>query len=233
MIALLMLCNKAHNENGVSKAQYDALATRVKDTANYYRQMLNRRDRQADSAAKIRGEVQQQLNKSNAKVTASQATINRLVARIERARSKPADDTWVKVHPDYKEGCDSLVVKVKQQEGELAQRDTTISQLNELMLYEISQRDSTINAQKDFNQKFASQLEDCMAQLHAKVNAKQRNQVYAGIGLFGNQINPLAGGQVNVSLRTRGNKIYEVTGATVGNTWYAGVGTKILISFRK
>ena len=232
MIVLLMLCNKADNGDNVSKAKYDALATRVKDTANYYRQLLDAEAGRRDSAVQARTQLQQQLVQSNQKVTASQATINRLVAKIEKANNQSADDTWVKVSPDYKEGCDSLVVKVKQQESELAQRDTTVAQLNDLMLFEIAYRDSTINAQKEFNRKFISQLDDCMMQLQGKVNQKQRNQVYAGIGVFGNQINPLAGGQVNVSLRTRGNKIYEVTGAAVGNTWYGGVGAKFLLTFK-
>lgn len=104
---------------------------------------------------------------------------------------------------------------------------------HKLLLYETHIRDSALNNCRQFNLKFQSQIDSCKSQLKEKVSKKQPVQLYAGIGMFGNRINPIGGGQVNVSLRARNSMIYEVTGAVIGNMWYGGVGTKILITFKK
>ena len=206
---------------------------RVKDTVKYYEAFVKAEQWRRDSALQARTELQQQNAELKEKQAASRATINRLTAKIEAAKNQQPDNTWVKVSPDYKESCDSLVGVVKIQQQQLAEADENGAKLNELMLYEISLRDSTINAQKEFNRKFMGQLDDCMTQLQIAVKQQPRNQVYAGIGMFGNQINPLAGGQVNLSLKTKSNKIFEITGAAIGNAWYGGVGAKFLITFKR
>lgn len=195
--------------------------------------MLKERDTKSDSAAAAHKELQAKKDQSDKALNASQAIIHRLIAKVEGAKLEPRDSTFIAVSPHYISGCDSLKDQARAQQEKIDQQQEDGQKLTELMMFEISWRDSSIDKQKEFNRKFSNQLDECMTQLHAKVNQKQRNQVYAGIGLFGNKINPLAGGQVNVSLKTKRNQIYELTGATVGNTWYGGVGTKFLISFRK
>jgi hypothetical protein len=231
-IVLIQLCGKAVKTDS-TKAEEEALQQRIKDTAKYYQQLLWNRQVQQDSAAAARAVLKEKFDQSQQRLTASQITINRLIAKVEGAKLEPRDSTFIPVSPQYISGCDSLKDQARLQQEKIDQYEEDGAKVNELMLYEIAIRDSTINAQKEFNRKFSNQLDDCMTQLQAKVNQKPRNQVYAGIGVFGNQINPLAGGQVNISLKTRGNKIYEITGATVGNVWYAGLGTKLLISFKR
>jgi hypothetical protein len=232
-IILLMLCNKADKEDTVTKAEYEALQAQVKDTVKYYQAYLEAEQHRRDSAIQARTDLQQQLAQSTEKEKASRAIALRLAAQVQAAKSQQPDNTFVRVSPAYVQGCDSLANHIADLGKMVDQQNDDGAKLNELMLYEISIRDSAINAQKDFNQKFMGQLDNCLEQLQTAVKQQPRNQVYAGIGVFGNQINPLAGGQVNISLKTKSNKIFEVTGATVGNTWYGGVGAKFLLSFRR
>lgn len=232
IIFLQNVCRKPVVDS-TTRAQYEALEARVRDTANYYQELLT-----ADSMAIVNAtmmSMQQQdiLEEKNEKVNTLQAINNRLVAKIEGAKLEKPDSTWVNVSPHYISGCDSLKDHVGELNNMIDQQQEAGLKLAQLMSYEIAIRDSSLKAQKEFNRKFSNQLDDCMTQLHAKVNQKQRNQVYAGIGLLGNQINPIGGGQINVSYLTRGGQIYEITGATVGNVWYGGVGMKLLITFKR
>lgn len=232
-IVLLMLCNKTDYKETVPKKAYVALERLAQVLKKDYEEKLNEETERTANALQARNELQAQLTASQNKLTASQTTIHRLIAKIDGAKLEKPDSTWIKVSPHYKDGCDSLRDRAYAQQQQINQYEENGAKLNELMLYEIAERDSAINAQKEFNRKFMSQLDNCLAQLQTAVKQQPRNQVYAGIGIFGNQINPLAGGQVNVSLKTKSNKIFEVTGASVGNTWYGGVGAKFLLSFRK
>lgn len=233
IIFLQNLCRKPAPADAITKAAYDSLQARIKDTARYYQERLKGDSIAIADATAHTMQQRDRFDESQEKLNASQVIIHRLVAKIEGAKVEPKDSTFIPVSPHYIAGCDSLKDQARAQQEKIDQQQEDGLKLTELMTYEIAIRDSSLNAQKEFTRKFYNQLEDCMKQLHTKVNQKQRNQVYAGIGLFGNMINPLAGGQVNVSLKTRNNMIYEVTGATVGNVWYGGVGTKLLISFRK
>jgi hypothetical protein len=235
-IFLQNLCRKPLPPNPASRAAYEELKKRFDDTTLYLAQALKeeRERRERDSVTRL--QLQTQFNQSQNKLNASQAAIHRLAAKVEGAKLEMSDTAFyrvIPVSPDYVSACDSLKDMALAQQETIDQQQDDGVKLTEHMMGEIAWRDSAIEAKNEFNRKFSNQLEDCMTQLQAKVNQKQRNQVYAGIGIFGNKINPLAGGQVNVSLKTRGNQIYELTGATVGNTWYAGIGTKFLITFKR
>lgn len=210
-----------------------ALIKAKEDTLALYRQV-----RAKDSAAI--NEAQQETAKQfeisevyREKMSEGQRTIYKLVAKIEGARLEKKDSTWVAVSPYYVEGCDSLIVHTKELNNRIDDFEAQSAELNKLLHYEISIRDSALNNERNFNASFQRQLDECHLKLDTALKKKQPVQLYAGIGMLGNKINPLAGGQVNVSLRARNSMIYEVTGAMVGNTWYGGVGTKILIRLRK
>jgi hypothetical protein len=230
VVLILAICGKQKKE-GYTKYDIEVLEKRIKDTVECYRRRLTYDSTLMAEAAANRQEQAKELQASKEQVATSRSQIERLTKKIELSRREIENDMWVKVSPNYKEGCDSLTGEVVQLNTRIVQYDEESAEAYKLMMYEISIRDSAIHAQKDFNRKFMGQLDDCMVQLQAKKGP--RTQVYAGVGLFGNQINPLSGGQVNISLKTKNNQIYEITGATVGNTWYGGVGTKFLISFHR
>ncbi len=162
----------------------------------------------------------------------SQSLVRRLSDKIEAAKKEKKDYSWVAVSPRYVEGCDSLRLANIDQAVKINDAQQENAKVVELMDYEISLRDTAIRHRDAFNAAMIKQLDTCQLKLDTAINKQQRTQIYAGVGMLGNQINPI-GGQVNVSLKTKGNKIYEVTGAAIGRTWYVGLGTKFLISFRR
>lgn len=232
IIFLQNLC-KPPAKNAVDDPAVKALIKAKDDTLTQYRVIHTSDSIKINAAGQATADQTEQIEVYHNALNAAQATINRLRAKVEGAKLEPEDNTWVKVSPHYVEGCDSLTRQVGVLNDRADKFEEESAELNKLLHYEISVRDSALNNEREFNAKFQSQLNNCMAQLQGKVTAKQRAQLYFGIGMLGNRINPLGGGQVNVSLRARNSQIYEVTGMMVGKEWYGGVGTKILITFKR
>lgn len=228
----LLLC-KPRRTDTVSKAQYDALEQKVKDTANYYEEMLKADSAAINNAEQATADQRERLIVAQGALSGAQVTINRLTEQVRSAKAEPKDNTWIEVSPNYVKGCDSLADHIADIGKMVDEYEEQSTELVKLMSYEVSIRDSVLNNEREFNAKFRAQLDNCMVQLKGKVDAKQRVQIYAGLGVLGNKINPIGGAQVNLGLRARNMQMYEVTGMMVGNTWYAGVGTKFLITFRR
>lgn len=232
VIVVMQIC-KPRRIDSIEDPKVKALIKAKDDTLAAYRATREKDSIAINTAQQATADSREQAEVYRKEAIAQQATNDRLVAKINAAKIETPDETFVKVSPRYVEGCDSL-----------AQQNTVLRNANEqyedqnaetvkLMMYEIATRDSVLNNEREFNAKFRSQLDNCMLQLKGKVTAKQPIQLYAGMGVLGNKINPLGGAQVNLGLRARNQQMYEVTGVMVGNTWYAGVGTKFLIILRR
>lgn len=219
-------------KNATEDATVKALIKAKDDTLAQYRAIRAADSIRINDAGQATADQAERTEVVQNALNGAQAMINRLRAKVEGAKLEPRDSTWVSVSPHYIQGCDSLVHHIGDLNNKVDEYEEQSAELTKLMQYEISVRDSALNNQKEFTKKFYDQLENCMAQWKEKVNKKQPVQLYAGIGVLGNRINPIGGGQINVSLRARNSMIYEITGATIGNTWYGGVGTKILITFK-
>lgn len=229
----LLLCTPARKDT-IGQAKYDALAQKVKDTARYYEDVIRSKDSiRINEAAIATADQREKLSTYQQALTGAQSTINRLTAQVRAAKAEPKDNTWVEVSPNYVKGCDSLTDHIADLGKMVDDYEQESAELMKLLSYEVSIRDSVLNNEREFNAKFRAQLDNCMLQLKGKVDAKQRVQIYAGMGVLGNQINPIGGAQVNLGLRARNSQMYEVTGMMVGNTWYAGVGTKFLLTLRR
>jgi hypothetical protein len=204
----------------------------TKDTVKYYEDILLADSEAINRAHMITAGQYEKAELYRRSLAESQNQVQRLSDKIQAAKKEKPNDSWVAVSPNYVDGCDSLRLAAVGQNARINEAEQENKKTVELMDYEINLRDTALQHRDAFNAALQKQLDSCHLKVKGAVN-QQRTQVYAGVGMFGNQINPLAGGQVNVSLKTKGNKIYEVTGAAVGNTWYVGLGTKFLISFRK
>jgi hypothetical protein len=231
IILYFQLCANKKLTDGISKADYNAMVKAKDDTAKYYKDIIKADSEAINNAHMASAEQRDKAEIYRRSLVESQNTVQRLSDKIQAAKKEKQDNTWVAVSPNYVEGCDSLRIVAIDQNAKIEQYEESKAKQEELMNYEIGIRDIALHNRDAFNRALRNQLDSC--QLKVKGAASQnRTQVYAGVGMLGNQINPIAGGQVNVSLKTKGNKIYEVTGAAVGNTWYVGLGTKFLISFR-
>jgi hypothetical protein len=233
VVLYFQLCANKKLTNAVSKDVYNAMVKAKDDSIKHYRGII-----QADSAAintahMATADQAEKTELFRRSLAESQNTVQRWVDKVAAAKKEKPDASWVAVSPNYVEGCDSLKIVAVSQNKKIDQVEQENKKTVELMNYEINLRDTAIQHRDQFNDAMIKQLDTCQLKLDTAIKNQQRTQVYAGVGMFGNKINPLAGGQVNVSLKTKGNKIYELTGASVGKTWYVGVGTKFLISFRR
>lgn len=233
VVLYFQLCQNKRNTDTITKADYNAMVKAKGDSIKYYEEILKADSAAIEMAVAHAEQSAERARESEGKVTESQGEIKRLNAKINAGRKEKPDSSFIAVSPRYVDGCDSLQLASEHQDIQINKYKKDIAGLVSSKQNEITVRDKKIKDQKDFNAAMIKQLDTCQLKLDTAIKKQQRTQVYAGIGMLGNQINPLAGGQVNVSLKTKGNKIYEVTGAAVGGMWYVGFGTKFLISFRK
>lgn len=231
-IIYLITCNKPAPTNMVPRSQYKAMEQRLNDTAQAYAAFRAASDSALDNATASAIQANEQANKSRDAMNESKQTIQWLLSQLDSADKLHPDSSWVQVSPLYKESCDSL----RKENLTLNYRITQHEQDNQMQVdalgYEIHLRDSILDRERGFNTMFSQSLADCIAigKQQQKDNAP-RNQIYAGFGVMGSQFNPLAGGEVNLSLKTKSDQIYEVRGALIMYTWYVGAGTKFKLHF--
>lgn len=233
VVLYFQLCQNKKNTEAITKDDYNAMVKAKEDSIKYYKGIIKADSVNINDAHMASAEHRDKAELYQRSLAESQNLVRRLSDKIEAAKKEKKDDTWVAVSPRYVEGCDSLRLANIDQAAKINEAQEENAKVVTLMDYEISLRDTALQHRDAFNATMIKQLDACQLKLDTAIEKQQRTQVYAGVGMFGNQINPIAGGQVNVSLKTKGNKIYEVTGAAVGGTWYVGIGTKFLISFRR
>lgn len=233
VVLYFQLCQNKRNTDAITKDDYNAMVKAKEDSIRYYKVIIKADSVNINDAHMASAEHHDKAALYQRSLAESQNLVRRLSDKIEAAKKEKKNDTWVAVSPRYVEGCDSLRLANINQAVKINEAQQENAKVVELMDYEIALRGTAIQHFDAFNAAMIKQLDTCQLKLDTAIKKQQRNQVYAGVGMFGNQITPIAGGQVNVSLKTKGDKIYEVTGAAVGKTWYVGLGTKFLISFRR
>ncbi len=219
--------------NTVSSDVYNAMVKAKDDSIKHYKGIIKADSVNINNAHMASAEEREKAEIFRRSLIESQNTVQRLASKIDQAKKEKPNASWVAVSPNYVEGCDSLKIVAINQQVRINEAEEGNAKVVQLMDYEINLRDTAIQHRDQFNAAMIKQLDTCHTKLDSTISSKKRNQVYAGVGMFGNKINPIAGGQVNVSLKTKGDKIYEVTGAQLGKMWYVGLGTKFLISFRR
>lgn len=176
--------------------------------------------------------AQQEKQATEKKMAATQATITRLAARLRAGYDQDSTTQYVQVDQRFVEDCDSLAG----QSVTLTQQINTLRKDNDdlidLMNYEVVLRDSLIEDGRTAIDKLRA---DFNAQTHlfnlAVKNAKQKGRLLGGLGLMGNEVNPLWGGGVVIAYQNKNGKQYQVgVNATLLGLMYEG---KILITLIK
>lgn len=209
---------------------YKALVKQTRDTVSYYEQLLKANDAATELAvAKAEEAFHNQLKaESNLKVSNDQ--VSSLTAALRTARKDTSKS--IPVSARYVRTCDSLEVAADQQ----TLRAVKYTLANDSLKQNFSRKEelyqTKLNIQTNFNKALRAQLDSC--HLIVKHNPdKKRSQLYAGLNLMGNKTSLIDGGQVNLTLLTKRNTMFEVNGALIGGQIYVGGGTKFLISFRR
>lgn len=203
------------------KAESVALQQKhLQDSISFTEQVARWQDsiRTADINSDLQVKV---IKETEKKLQASQSDIKRLTAII-KSKPRPVDSSFVLVPPEYKDACDSMPGKFDAQNVIIADLKKDNEGLVDLMNYEVVYRDSLIETgkeyidslRKDYNRQ--KSLTD-----QALKAAKPRGRVLGGIGLIGNELNPLSGTKINLAYQSKGGKQYQVGGILMrGGVYY-------------
>jgi hypothetical protein len=216
--------------------RYSILEKQKQDTVNYYEELLKANDAATELAVYKAEQAFDNQRKAEADLKVSTDHVSNLTLELKAARKEMQqhgyDDDWVAVSPRYINACDSLEVAADKQAGRVNLYIKSNDSLKTKLTDQETAYKNKLATQTSFNNALRNQLDSC--QLAIKDNpSKKRSQLYAGINLLGNKTYFVDGGQVNLTLLTKRNTMFEVNGTLVHGQVYVGGGTKFLISFRK
>lgn len=209
---------------------YSALVKQTKDTVAYYEELLKANDAATELAVvKAEQAFQNQLQaENNLKVSNDQ--VSTLTAQLRTARKDTSKS--VAVSPWYVRACDSLEFAADMQTLRAKMYIKSNDSLKHSLFLQETSYKNKLNIQAQFNNALRRQLDTCQLKVK-ETGARKRSQVYAGLNLMGNKTYFIDGGQVNLTLLTKRNTMFEVNGALIHGQLYVGGGTKFLLSFRR
>lgn len=236
IIALMaVLLSKCHRDyNAKQDANYKALQEKHhNDSLNYLRQISKQEQtvaitvKQADSLIKINKVIEARLDDKAADVL-------RLSSALRKAKIPGIDTNLITVDHDYVDYCDSLAFKAsglavdysgykRNTANLIAAKDATISIKDDIIATE---RKAKLNCLNDYNalQHF---YQDCQKEL------KPRTQLYAGVELIGNPSYVINNVGLALTLKTKSNKLWQVSGGIQTNgQYYARINGNILIKLK-
>jgi hypothetical protein len=209
----------------VPKSEYEAMKKAVVDTASYYEEIIKADDAAIDLATVQAEESALRARESEDKMTESQNVIDRLNAKIEAAKKEPPNTSFIPVSPNYINGCDSLVFATGLQRIIINQQKKDHAGLVTAKDQEIATRDKKLKDQASFNASLNVQLNNCLAKFKVKDSAKVKNQWFGEIGLMGNQVNPIGGGEIGITLINKRGVMYGVKGQILAGQAWVGIKT--------
>lgn len=211
----------------VPKSDYEALKKATDDTVKYFNEIIKADDAAIDMAAAHAEQSDQRAKESENKVTEYQVIIDRQKAKMAAAKKEKPDSSFIAVSPRYVDGCDSLSYISGLQNIQISMYKRDNAELKAAKEQEISTRDKKLKDQQDFNASMVKQLDTCQLKVKEKEQVKVKNQWYGEIGLMGNQLTPIAGGEIGIMLIDKRGVMYGAKGQILaGQAWY-GVKTGI------
>lgn len=211
----------------VPKSEYDAMVKVVKDTAKHYEEIIKADDAAIVSATSHAVQSAEKAIESEKKVTESQGIIAQLNAKLNAARKEKRDSSFVTVSPNYVIGCDSLQLASEHQSLQINWLKRDNAALVASKQREINIRDTALANRTKFNHALQKQLNTCLLTVKEKEDVKVKNQWYGVVGLTGNKINPLGGGEAGIILINKRGVMYGAKGEILaGRVWY-GVKTGV------
>lgn len=234
IVVALSKCHRDEKYESDKEIQRITNEANAKDSAHTVEQQV------ADNKLNIAiGQIQNATEKQQAtdrQLSQSMTTIARLSAAVKSAKLLPEDTTFTMVSPEYINYCDSLAItgeklnidfgEYKQKTGGLLLSKDSAFNLQGNMLKQ--ERTAYAQCRKDYS---ALQLLYAAKQQSAQ---KAHNQVYLGAELIGNQYTVIQNVGAVVSLKTKSNKLWQVSGGLLsGGGYYGRINGNILISFKK
>ena len=211
----------------VAKSDYEALVKSKEDTIKYFSEIIKADDAAINTATAHAEQSADKAKESEARLTESQGVIARLNAKINAGRKEKPDGSFVAVSPRYIDGCDSLQLQSEYQDIQINRLKKDNAGLVVAKDQEIATRDNKLIDQENFNIALRNQLDMCLLKVKDKEQVKAKNQWYGEVGLLGNQVNPIGGGEAGITLINKRGVMYGVKGQLVGGRVWYGVKTGV------
>lgn len=211
----------------VPKSEYEAMVKQKEDTVKYYDEVIKADDAAIVTATAHAVESAEQAAESEAKVAESQDVIKRLNAKIDAAKKEKPSDRFIPMSPGYIEGCDSLQLATEYQDIQINKHKRDNAALKADKEREIATRDTALANRAKFNLAIQKQLDTCHAKVKEKETAKVKNQWFGVVGLTGNKINPLGGGEAGIMVINGKGVLYGVKGEILAGQLWVGVKTGV------
>lgn len=236
IVLIVLFLSKCHRD------KTDAIADQVKAVSTKHEQdsiahaavvsVLNNQIVEAEGNARkaevAQGVIQNTLDQSI-------ATSQRLAKAVNIAKGFPVNASFIPVSTEYVDYCDSLAIVSDRVAGDysayklktgylILSKDTLIRLKDQALAQE---KTYLTECRKDYNalMHFYTQSE--------KQN-KPRNQVYVGAELLGNRQSLISAVGAALSLKTKGNKLWQISGGIQsGGGYYGRINGNILIRLRK
>jgi hypothetical protein len=226
VILLQQMCKGKTATDTVPKSDYEAQKKTTADTVKYFNQIIKADDAAIGLAVSHAEQSAERARASEDKVTESQGVIARLNAKIDAAKKEKPDSSWISVSPRYVDGCDSLQLTTKKPEGMLTHLNKQNDSLVASKQNEIATRDKALTNRMNFNSALQKQLDSCQGKLKEKEQPiEKKNQWFGVIGLIGNQINPIGGGEAGILLINKRGVMYGAKAEVLGGRVWYGVKT--------
>lgn len=233
---ILVVLSKCHRDkSNLLKEQVNELVDkRRRDDSSHASQVAIMENKQALAEGRIQIATTQQ-QKAERDLEQSLATAKRLSAQLREIKGWPTDTTAITVPQEFFDYCDSLAwaadsihadyrVFKRKNSYLLLAKDTALSLQKDLYHAE---RNARLKCREDFEslQHFYKL---------ADRRAKPANQVYIGAELLGSERLLIQNIGVAISLKTKSNKLWQVSGGLQnGGGWYGRINGNVLIRLRK
>lgn len=227
---LLLKCQSDKKSERLKQIQTEAAQLQVKHKADSVA-FIAKEQRWQDSIynAGLNSDMQVKVIKeTEKKLWESQGKIQQLTAIIRNDQFAHNLDSQyaVMVSPEFKQACDSLPDEIDKQNVVIADLQKNNEDLVDLMNYEIIYRDSLIEAGNTYRDSLRIDYNKQKGLLNEALKVgKPRGRLLGGVGLIGNELNPLSGTKINIAYQSKGGKQYQVGGILLrGQVYYeAGV----------
>lgn len=225
VIGVILLFFARSCEVKKSNERYAALQTEAKrlqekvkqDSINHAADHL-RDSLQMMEARKETLAAQADVKAVDKKLTAAQARASQLAAIISNSSNN--SNSWVDTT------CKELAAQIPVLNERINQYRKESDEAQELMNYEVILRDSVIERERDYSAGLKAAFNAQATTLkNALEVAKPRGRLLGGVGVIGNELNPLSGTKINLAYQSKGGKQYQAGAMIIrGGVFYeAGV----------
>lgn len=225
IILYLQMCKS--KPVAIPQSDYEAMKRATDDTVKYYEQLLKADSAAIELATAHAEESADRARASEDKVTESQGVIARLNAKIDASKKEKQDGTFIPVSPHYIEGCDSLKLASEYQDILINKHKKDNAALAKAKDEEIALRDNKLIDKENLYLSIKKQLENCQVKVKEKDSVKVGNQWFGEVGLLGNQVNPIGGGEAGITLINKRGVMYGIKGQIVGGRVWYGIKTGV------